>query len=407
MAGEKNTSAPVGGTRTAAVAKTSTAFKVTMKAVEKWLAKPARELSLDEAAHCVAALHAEGHVQLCASTPPFAPVQPTFAEDGSTLVFPGANLKDTQGRFTVGIKPFISFPVPDAPRRVIKLVYGPERRFANEDDKKKNKPILIPGTTKALMYHEHVLPHLDVRTVVVLYHLANELFRWVGIGINVTAIVHAGFSAQNVVRATKTIKNKDGSTTEVQTFRDSHKYGRAIDFNGLRHDVEGVEKDLLVGRDWGAVTPPGNPARRARTGETVGTTDLWPTLARTTDFNWTRLEWRDNPKLDANKEAIAGLATFTKSFFRLQPFVDDAKQQERRTAARAWQKIYDVFTRNCTVNDLKPYEDDPASIGMGTSDSSPAVQSNGAAMGSVLHPDHASPEMRHNHYSHILSLIHI
>lgn len=385
MSGPTKTSAPVGGTKDVDVAGTSDKFKISMDSVEELLARPARELSLDEAAHVVAALHADGRIVLCASSSPFAEQAPLFTDDGKQLVFPGAN-KVTKGRFTVSMKPVIEFPPlgkdPEEEPQRIRIVYGPEVRY---HDAAKTKPILDPVTKKPRRYHDFLLTHIDVRTVVVLFHLATELATWTDTLFQVTAIVHAGFNSQTELRP------------NGKTFGDSHRYGRAIDFNGVLYEEAGGEKELLVSSHWGAVPVPGKLERRPH-GPKLGASDLWPTLDRATGWNWISLYWHDEA-FEANKKEFKLVENhaFGKTFYRLQQFLDDPNApKDKQRAASAFKRLYeDVFARHSTVKDETPYDDFPALRSLGTSATSPASK------GSVVHPDHGGAEMRHNHFNHI------
>lgn len=187
----------------------TTACRVSVERVEALFRRPARSLTLWEAAHLVAHLHHAGDVRLTTS--------PRFSPDCRALQFPGPSAAHA-GRFIVSIEGWVR-----AQGNTVSFVY-------------------LARAGRGYAYRPGPINHVDVRLVVLLHHLVSRLGSNVYDGQRVRAIVHNGFNGKlgdRQLRGGVNRRTQPPTRYSVYRLHDAHWSGRAIDFSGALLGAEG------------------------------------------------------------------------------------------------------------------------------------------------------------------------
>lgn len=380
------TSAPVGGTKTVlAAGLTNACMVVPWKLPLDALTKPARSMTLWDAAYVVAYLADMEIIQLCAPGKGLPLRPPEFKKGCTGLTWPGPNAS-CAGRFCVDMRPQITIGP-----RTIKFKY-----FEKYD--KNNQPVQLFDTP---------LFNVDVRNVVMIYHLTKALHRLKDThGLEVTAILHIGIGGAQGTRT----PGADGVWRPL----DAHRSGRAIDFGGVTFKNGDAEETLMVLADWGLARLPNDAEKALLPGppkqDPVVKEGYWPVYVDPGRPNWHEVNWKVmDPPTAAQAQKVFdahanGRAPFRSTFYRLHDSIPPASEDEpklpdtkRKCAALVFKTAFETFAKHATLTDAAPYEGSipEGSLGSGPSDLCKDDHQ------SLLHPETRTPIYRAPHIDHI------
>lgn len=392
MSPPPNVSTPAGTTQAMKVAGgiTSTC-NIDESVVRPLLDKPARNLTLWEAAHVVALLHLQGRIKLRGTPYPEFPKPPLFKGGCKELHYPGPNPL-ASGRFTVNLEE--AFFLPGGRRIDFEYL----KAYPSKDEK--GNPIPIKSFVQ-------VWGFLDVRLVVLLHHLMSAYEKLEKRGIKVKKVIHLGMAQVQGSRF-ESGKAKDAEKKVTGFPRmllcDNHMNGRAIDFVGVVLEDGEV---FTVLQDWAEVELPGGI-------RAVGAPqpDRWPVYDSVKNSsNWADVSWASNGRSDENSRAKleanrAGRTDFHSTFYRLHarlPKNDGPATTRDERAAVIFLETFEAFVAHATLDQAKaseaPASDDfPARGAMGTSATDLARRDHG----SLLHPETPNdPVLRETHRDHM------
>jgi hypothetical protein len=386
-----NASAPAGTTQTVKVAggMTSTC-NIDESVVRPLLDKPARNLSLWEAAHVVALLHLQGRIKLKGTPYPQYPNPPVFKTGCSELVYPGPNPR-SNGRFTVALEEafFISGG------RKVPFEYV--KSYASVDKK---------GNVTPLKSFVQFWFALDVRLVVVLHHLVAAFEKLEKRGIKVAKVLHSGMGAVHETRFKGTLFDKaSGKTFPREIIIDNHLSGRAIDFVGV---VLEDGETFTVLEDWGqAEVPQGTRASGAPK------PDRWPVYDSVKNgSDWVDVNWKNCPpdhnfeSADARLKAnAAGRGSFSATHYRLRddlPAGDGPATTRKQRAAVIFLEAFEAFFAHCTLK-LSDFNKVPADDSFPPRGAlgNPSPLGTRDDHGALIHPETLDPILRETHRDHI------
>jgi hypothetical protein len=343
--------------------RTTTAYRVRETTARTLLdQRPARSLTLDEAAYVVAWMHQANIVRLRIHDGDGATRAPRFRVDDAgavSLAFPGPD-DESGGRFIVSV---------DAT-----LTIG-------------GRPFQVTGASERLRA-------IDVRNVIVVYHLGVALLDLSRRGVAVTGFHTAG------------INGRTGHAGPTGQLFMAHGSGRACDFMGV--NLAGGHR-VLVSQAWGrAPLPPGAPRGN-------GTLESeWPVFTGSAP-NWMNANWNSAPYSDAAdrsgaayaavRAAANGRAGHTATWFRLRPNLPPDGASPANDAQRdalIFHTVGLVFARHTSIRGnprSRAYDAGATGDVLGASETDRAVG------GILLHPDHTDAVLRQTHYDHYHSQI--